>query len=286
MDHARGMGEKLRGCGRGGACRTEVLRRNGSFRKSRSDGRLSSISPLVQGGKYALLFRFFMPTADLAEKERKEKVNYRQWIREGWIIETPGAYIDRGFIYQKMVEDSRKFSIQEIAFDPALSRDITPLLLADGFNCVEFRQGFLSMAPAVKSFELAALRGEMAGGGNPVMKWMIACSEIVTDAAGCAKVVKPDRAKTGKHIDGTIASIMAHYRAEQTYKPRSVYEDRGFYCYDKTMKVICLGFLRCFDIYGLTYLENTDKILSQTDEEAIRLDWENAIKEFDKTIEP
>jgi phage terminase large subunit-like protein len=168
-----------------------------------------------------------MPQDNMMDREKREKKDYTSWVRDGWITPTPGAYIDRAFIHAKMVEDSRKYDIQEIAFDPALSRDIVPQLLADGFNMVEFRQGFLSMAPAVKAFELAALKGDLATGGNPVMKWMVAYSEIVTDAAGCGKIVKPDRNRTGKHIDGAVAATMAYYRAVENYKKKSVYDGRG-----------------------------------------------------------
>jgi phage terminase large subunit-like protein len=183
--------------------------------------------PIAPNDKYKLIFRFYMPQDNMADREKREKKDYSMWVRDGWITATPGGYIDRNFIYAKMVDDSRKYDIQEIAYDPALSRDIVPLLLADGFNCVEFRQGFLSMAPAVKAFELAVLKGDLATGQNPVMKWMVACSEIVTDASGCAKIVKPDRNRTGKHIDGVVAATMAYFRANQTFKKPSVYDVRG-----------------------------------------------------------
>lgn len=183
--------------------------------------------PIAPNDKYKLLFRFYMPQDNMADREKREKKDYSMWVRDGWITATPGGYIDRNFIYAKMVDDSRKYDIQEIAYDPALSRDIVPLLLADGFNCVEFRQGFLSMAPAVKAFELAVLKGELAAGQNPVQKWMIACCEIITDAAGCGRIVKPDRNRSGKHVDGPVAATMAYFRAVQTYKKASVYDSRG-----------------------------------------------------------
>ena len=53
----------------------------------------------------------------------------------------------------------------------------------------------------------------LATGGNPVMNWMIGCVEVTSDPAGNIKLVKPDRQRTGKHIDGVVASVMALDRA-------------------------------------------------------------------------
>jgi phage terminase large subunit-like protein len=71
------------------------------------------------------------------------------------------------------------------------------------------------------------MMGELATGGNPVMNWMIACTELATDPAGNIKPVKPDRLKTGKHIDGVITAIMSLSRAISATESTSAYEDRG-----------------------------------------------------------
>jgi phage terminase large subunit-like protein len=42
---------------------------------------------------------------------------------------------------------------------------------------------------------------------------MIGCTEVTSDPAGNIKLVKPDRQRTGKHIDGVVASVMALNRA-------------------------------------------------------------------------
>jgi phage terminase large subunit-like protein len=83
------------------------------------------------------------------------------------------------------------------------------------------------MSPAVKEFERKVLGGQLATGGNPIMNWMISCAETVSDPAGNLKLVKPERGKTGRHIDGVVASLMAFWRAVQAIESASVYEDRG-----------------------------------------------------------
>lgn len=183
--------------------------------------------PEIKGDKYQFLYRFFLPQDNMREREQREKVNYSVWIRNGFITATPGNVIDYDFIKYQILEDAKKYSIDELNFDPYNSTGLITDLMQDGINCVEFRQGFLSMSPACKEFERKVLGAEMATGGNPVMNWMIACAETASDPAGNIKIVKPERGKTGKHVDGVVASVMAFWRAVQAVESKSVYEERG-----------------------------------------------------------
>lgn len=175
--------------------------------------------------KYRFLYRFFIPQDNMHERELREKVNYSVWIRDGFITATPGNVIDYDFIRTQILEDARKYDIEEVNFDPYNSSQLVSELMDEGLNCVEFRQGFLSMSPACKEFERKVLGCQLATGGNPVMNWMIACTETTQDAAGNIKLVKPDRGKTGKHIDGVVASVMGFWRAVMALEQAaSIYE--------------------------------------------------------------
>jgi phage terminase large subunit-like protein len=95
-----------------------------------------------------------------------------------------------------------------------------------GANAIEFRQGVVSMNPAMKSLEVAISIGELAHGDNPVLNWMADNLVTRTDPAGN---IKPDKEKSREKIDGMVALVMAHYRARlNNNEPRqSVYENRG-----------------------------------------------------------
>jgi phage terminase large subunit-like protein len=183
--------------------------------------------PTTKDDKYKFLYRIFLPQDDLRERELKEKIKYSVWARDGLLCLTPGNVIDYAFIQYQILEDAKKYDLQEINFDPYNSTGLISDLMQEGMTCVEFRQGFLSMSPAVKEFERKVLGGQLATGGNPIMNWMISCAETVSDPAGNLKLVKPERGKTGRHIDGVVASLMAFWRAVQAIESASVYEDRG-----------------------------------------------------------
>ena len=57
-----------------------------------------------------------------------------------------------------------------------------------------------------------SVQGRIAHGGNPVLRWMLSCTDVVGDKNQNLRPVKPDR-KTGKRIDGIVATIMALGRA-------------------------------------------------------------------------
>ena len=135
--------------------------------------------------------------------------------------------IDYDYIEAQILKDAEDYNIQEIAYDPYNATEIVNHIMDEGLNMTPFRQGYLSMNAPSKDFEKKILGCELNNGDNPVMKWMISCTEVSTDPAGNIKPVKPDRQKSGKRIDGVIASIMSLDRAVQSTKQVSAYDQRG-----------------------------------------------------------
>ncbi len=185
--------------------------------------------PDVSSDPYRFLFRFFLPQYDLEKRfVSKDVLNQIQnWIRQGFITATPGNSIDYDFVMEQIRSDGERFDIKEIPYDPYNATQVVNELMKDGFELTPFRQGFLTMSPAAKSFEAAVLDKKIAHGNNPVMKWMVACTDVQSDPAGNIKPVKPDRGKSAKRIDGVIAAIMSYARAMGNEDTKSVYETRG-----------------------------------------------------------
>jgi len=177
--------------------------------------------------RYTYLYRFFIPEENLIARQRRDKVPYILWRDRGFVQTTPGNVIDYDFIEEQIRKDGDLYHIREIAFDPWNANEITNHLGEEGMEMVEFRQGYGSMSAPSKSFEKKILSKELNHGNNPVIKWMISCTEVKSDPSDNIKPVKPDRKRTGKRIDGVITSIMSLDRAVQGKSNRSVYERRG-----------------------------------------------------------
>lgn len=183
--------------------------------------------PIEPGEKHKQLYRFFIPGDNIIEKTRKDKVPYDIWIERGLVIATPGDVVDYDFIEQTIYQDAERFEILEIAYDPWKAQEIVNHITDAGFTMIPVYQRYSGMAAFTDAFEKAVLGAQIQHGGNPVMQWMISCTEVKSDRQGNIMPMKPQRDKTGKRIDGVVASIMAYGRAVANHGENgSVYDQR------------------------------------------------------------
>lgn len=169
--------------------------------------------------------RFWIPEENMRERIRRDRVPYDVWARQGWIEPTPGDVIDHDFIQAAIERDNEEYEIIDNGFDPFNATMIMSRLTASGVNMVAFRQGFISMSPAVKQTETLILGRKLAHGGNPVLRWMMTNVVMEMDPAGN---IKPAKNKSNARIDGLVAMFIAIGRATATADDGpSVYETRG-----------------------------------------------------------
>lgn len=189
--------------------------------------------PLTEDGKYEVLCRFFIPKDNVTERGIKHKVPYQIWARDGLITLTPGNFIDEDFIIEQIRKDSEKYNIEELAFDAWGSSKIISALEKIGFYTeeghgrllVKFRQGDVSMNPAMVDLYKLVLTQKLAHGGNPILSWH--CSNTVVEP-GPTGLIKPDKQKATEKIDGIVALVMAVGRAMLHQGPAvSAYETPG-----------------------------------------------------------
>lgn len=150
---------------------------------------------------------FFVPQETAKMRERQNKTRFDEWIRRGHMQTTPGNSIDHAFIRRAVNELGQKVFIRKIAFDPWNCAQLaTELGEQDGFDMVEFRQGFVTMTEPTKML-LADLADErLQHPNNPCLNWMAANMAVDEDAAGN---LKPSKKKSTEKIDGIVAAIMA-----------------------------------------------------------------------------
>ena len=153
---------------------------------------------------------FFCPEENLRGREDLSGVPYTVWAEEGFITPTDGNVVDFRAVEDQVRELCARFNVQEIAFDPHLARNMLNNLLEDGLPAVEFRQGWVSMAPAIKELERAIIGRRFRHGGHPILRWNFANIEVRVDDAGNMKFSK---GKSRDKIDGSVAAAMAVARA-------------------------------------------------------------------------
>jgi phage terminase large subunit-like protein len=157
--------------------------------------------------KYYSLNWFWLPETKEGRSEDMARLYY-DWVKSGFIIETPGNTIDYDFILHEMEQIKEAFNVECIAYDAWNSQHIAPQLYEMGFNLVEFRQGYKSMSLPTKELESLVLGKNFEHFANPVLRWMAGNAETMTDPAGNVKVIK-DAKRPQKKVDGIISNIMA-----------------------------------------------------------------------------
>jgi len=175
-------------------------------------------------GIYKIVPLFFIPADNIEQRVKKDKVPYDRWIKQGFIITTPGDVIDYQFIEDTIDNYAKTYEIEEVAYDPWNATMLTQRLAEKGMVMIEVRQGFASLSAPTKQLEALILQKKIHHGDNPVLRWMFDNIMIKHDAN---ENVKPDKEKSKEKIDGIIALIMAVSRAMVNEDSRSVYEDRG-----------------------------------------------------------
>lgn len=164
---------------------------------------------------------FFCPADNLRSHAERSGKPYVVWAEDGLIIPTKGNVVDFRSVEDHIRELCARFDVREIAFDPHMARNVLNNLLEDGFPAVEMRQGWVTMAPAVKELERAIIGRRFRHGGHPVLRWNFENVVVETDKAGNKSFHK---GKSRDKIDGAVASAMAVARCAAGDSGVSVYE--------------------------------------------------------------
>jgi phage terminase large subunit-like protein len=86
------------------------------------------------------------------------------------------------------------------------------------------RQGWVTMAPAVKELERAIIGRRFKHGGHPILRWHFDNIAVETDKAGNRSFHK---GKSKDRIDGAVAAAMSVARCAAGDSNRSSYDDAG-----------------------------------------------------------
>ncbi len=172
----------------------------------------------------ALLQWFWVPADNAHDREKRDKVKYETWGRQGWITLTPGNVIDLGTILADVIALGFVYNIEGIAMDRWGSIQMQQDLMKQDFDVAPFGQGWASMTSPSKEFEVLIVSGRLQHDANPVMRWNVGNVAIERDAADN---IKPSKKRSPEKIDGVVASVMAVGRAALGITKGSVYDERG-----------------------------------------------------------
>lgn len=174
---------------------------------------------------YRTLLRFWVPEDGARKREKRDRVPYQKWIKDGTITATPGETVDYDVLRRDINQLGERYDIREIAADRWNASQLITQLDGDGFTIFAHGQGYASMSAPSKDLEKCVIAHQLDHGGNPVLRWMASNVSVEIDAAGN---IKPSKKKSTERIDGIVALVMGLGRAAVAGDGMSVYESRGF----------------------------------------------------------
>lgn len=176
------------------------------FDLSKNEDLTCVVACFEDGEDYAVYPSFFCPKDNLRERGERHGVDYVSWAEDEFITPTLGNVVDLRAVEDHIRELCARFNVKEIAGDPTYGRNMMANLNDDGLPVTEFRQGWVSMAPAVKELERAILARRFRHGGHPVLRWNFENVQLHIDQAGNRSFHK---GKSKNKIDGAVAAAMA-----------------------------------------------------------------------------
>ena len=158
-------------------------------------------------GTYTFAWHFWVPKEGIAERERRDRVPYRQWVKQGFITATDGDVTD----YDRMRKDigewrARLPRLKQMGFDPWNATQLVGQLKQDGFDMIEVPQTLTRLTDPTKELQRLVIAKRLRHDGNPVVKWMANNTVTRSDINGN---IRPDKKASADRIDGIVAAIMA-----------------------------------------------------------------------------
>lgn len=184
--------------------------------------------PDDDGGTVDAVWRFWTPEDNLRALDKRTAGAASRWVREGFLVATPGNVADYDWIKEQIRRDRDAFRVRSLGYDPWNASQLTNDLASERAPLVKIRQGFATMSPVLKEILRLVKQGTpeapvLRHGGHPVVRWCVDNLAVSMDPAGN---VKPDKAASGDKIDGVsaLATAMAEVIARPP-KRKSKYAD-------------------------------------------------------------
>ena len=185
-------------------------------------------------GKVAMLGRFYLPAATI---QKSPIAQLSGWVRQGYIIETPGDQADFRRIQDDILQWCDTLQVREIDFDRALAsqmqqdlkRVLEPKMGRDACDrfVMTVPQNVETMDGAMKMTERLVLSKKLQHDGNPALAWMV--SNVVVERNHKDEIYprKAGGKDSPNKIDGPVAFWTALSQLMKQIDVASVYDERG-----------------------------------------------------------
>jgi phage terminase large subunit-like protein len=169
----------------------------------------------IDGEKIGICAHGFMPSETMKKHEKSDKIEYREWAKDGWVTVTEGDVTDYDAIKAHLhdCELDQEWKILEFTFDPYNATHLANDLQKDGYTIVEVRQGVRTLSEPTKLFREMISQGKVVHDGSPLLTWCLGNAVTEQDSNENIKLSKKNASDT-KRIDLISAGINAMVRVQ------------------------------------------------------------------------
>jgi phage terminase large subunit-like protein len=172
-------------------------------------------------GSWDAVLKYWVPEETVEERERKDRIPYSTWIREGWLTVTPGARLDHEFVARDILAFGEEHRILRVGCDPWQVGPLATFLQRENLDVKGVAQTTPRLNAPCKMLEGLVVEGKFRF-ESPILLWNANHCQVHTDPTG---MIKPDKARSTEKIDGIAATVnafaMAIDAAESLEGPRA-----------------------------------------------------------------
>lgn len=164
----------------------------------------------------------------------QEKIDYYGLQMKGYLTIVPGEYVQQEDIHAWFVEQSKKYEIVTIGYDPANATRLRQMLEVGGkdyqaFDMQVVRQGPITLNDPMKDIKELLLAGQVVSNNDPMLAWYTDNVRISGERRHLDKENwMPTKRNKYRKIDGFMAWLDAHcirmqkQPAGQEYTPPNI----------------------------------------------------------------
>ena len=156
--------------------------------------------------KFIFGAKIYIPEEALEVNANKEY--YKEWIRRGYAIKTPGNVVDYNFILKDLLNLNKQIPFTDIAYDSYNATQFVINAENEGLPMAAYSQSLANFNKPSKFIQMLILSGKCIIDSNPVIDWMFSNCELMIDHN---ENIKPGKANGDRNakIDAVIAIIQS-----------------------------------------------------------------------------
>lgn len=173
--------------------------------------------------KYIVYSHSFIPNREkLAERKRKDKVDYDAWERMGFLTVTNTPIVDQNIAMQYVLKtcEENEWSIETLCFDPANAAKMMIDLSNEGYIVEEVYQSHKSLNESTQGFREQVYCKNVLYTYNPLLNFAMS-NAVIKQNQGLIKI---DKDATTKRID-PVDAILCAFKLALYHEFTSSFED-------------------------------------------------------------